>query len=47
MPPFTPSETTTYTTAMNRNIHKKLSAPPVMNPVKNPSAASASGPSTR
>ena len=48
MPPFTPSDTTMNTMAMNRSIHRKLSVLLEMKPVKkSPPSASASGPLIR
>ncbi len=48
MPPFTPSDTTANTMAMNTSIHRKLSTSLVMKPVKKlPPSAKAAGPSTR
>ena len=48
MPPFTPSDTTMNTMAMNRSIHRKLSVLLEIKPVKkSPPSASASGPLIR
>ena len=48
MPPFTPSDTTMNTIAMNKSIQRKLSVLLVMKPVKKPpSSASAAGPLMR
>ena len=48
MPPFTPSDTTKNTMAMNKSIHRKLSVLLVMKPEKkSPPSASAAGPLMR